>query len=45
MQKQRGVTRMRESVTYQSILAEGREEGPEQGLSQGREQSLSVGRI
>jgi predicted transposase YdaD len=36
----RGVTRMRESVTYQSILEEGREEGREEGLSQG----LSQGR-
>ncbi len=36
---------IRESVTYQSILAEGREEGREQGLRIGVSVGLSEGRV
>ena len=40
----RGVRAMKESVTYQAILQEGREEGREEGLVQGRVQGREEGR-
>jgi predicted transposase YdaD len=41
----RGVRAMNESVTFQAILEQGREQGREQGLEQGREQGLEQGRL
>jgi predicted transposase YdaD len=37
----RGVRQMRESVTYQDILAEGRQEGIQQGIEEGLQQGLT----
>ena len=40
----RGVRRMRESITYQEILEEGRDEGRGEGLAIGRGEGLVIGR-
>lgn len=40
-----GVRAMKESVTYQAILDEGRQEGRREGLQEGRQEGLQMGQV